>query len=100
MTIPVKNVAVPVLDGEVAERFIEQCEYNAKHLAGSEYRGEFEDIYKDVIARSPFLQKHQKHFYWFQSFQDDRLALMVTACKHVYAIHHQYQPSHFMLWNQ
>ena len=22
---------------------------------------------------------------------------MVTACKHVYAIHHQYQPSHFML---
>ena len=61
MAIPVTNI--PVLTGEVAERFIEQCEYNAKHLAGSEYRGEFEDIYKDVIARSPFLQKHQKHFY-------------------------------------
>ena len=55
MAIPVTNI--PVLTGEVAERFIEQCEYNAKHLAGSEYRGEFKDIYKDVIARSPFLQK-------------------------------------------
>ena len=55
MAIPVTNI--PVLTGEVAERFIEQCEYNAKHLAGSEYRGEFEDIYKDIIARSPFLQK-------------------------------------------
>jgi len=32
----------------------------------------------------------------FQSFQDNRLALMVTACKHVYVIHHQYQTSHFM----
>ena len=55
MAIPVTNI--PVLTGEVAERFIEQCEYNSQHLAGSEYRGEFEDIYKDIIARSPFLQK-------------------------------------------
>ena len=55
MAIPVTNI--PVLTGEVAERFIEQCEYNAKHLAGSEYRGEFKDIYKDIIARSPFLQR-------------------------------------------
>ena len=30
MAIPVTNI--PVLTGEVAERFIEQCEYNAKHL--------------------------------------------------------------------
>ncbi len=55
MAIPVTNI--PVLTGEVAERFIEQCEYNAQHLRGSEYRGEFEDIYKDIIARSPILQK-------------------------------------------
>ena len=55
MAIPVTNI--PVLTGEVAERFIEQCEYNARYLRGSEYRGEVEDIYKDVIARSPFLQK-------------------------------------------
>ena len=55
MAIPVTNI--PVLTGEVAERFIEQCEYNARHLRGSEYRGEFEDIYKDIIARSPILQK-------------------------------------------
>ena len=55
MAIPVTNI--PVLTGEVAERFIEQCEYNAQHLRGSEYRGEFEDIYKDIIARSPILQR-------------------------------------------
>ena len=66
MAIPIKNVAVPVLDGEVAERFIEQCEYNAKYLAGSEYRGEFEDIYKDVIARSPILQKRYGNKYTLQ----------------------------------
>ena len=55
MSIPVTNI--PVLTGEVAERFIEQCEYNAKYLRGSEWKGEFEDIYKDVIERSPILQK-------------------------------------------
>jgi len=38
MAIPVTNI--PVLTGEVAERFIEQCEYNAKHLAGSEWSQE------------------------------------------------------------
>ena len=30
MAIPVTNI--PVLTGEVAERFIEQCEYNARHI--------------------------------------------------------------------
>ena len=55
MAIPVTNI--PVLTGEVAERFIEQCEYNAQHLRGSEWRGDFEDVYKDLIARSPILQK-------------------------------------------
>ena len=55
MAIPATNI--PVLTGKVAERFIKQCEYNAKYLRGSQYRGEFKDIYKDIIARSPFLQK-------------------------------------------
>ncbi len=54
MAIPVTNI--PVLTGEVAERFIEQCDYNAKYLAGSEWQGDFEDIYKELIARSPILQ--------------------------------------------
>ena len=43
MSIPVTNI--PVLTGEVAERFIEQCEYNAKYLRGSEWKGEFKDIF-------------------------------------------------------
>jgi hypothetical protein len=54
MAIPVTNI--PVLTGEVAERFIEQCEYNAEHLRGSEWQGDFEDVYKELIARSPILQ--------------------------------------------
>ena len=40
---------IPVLTGEVAERFIEQCEYNAQHLRGSEWRGDFEDVYQDEL---------------------------------------------------
>ena len=45
-----------MLTGEVAERFIEQCEYNSKHLSGSQWNGDFEDVYKDLIARSPALR--------------------------------------------
>lgn len=55
MAIPVTNI--PVLTGEVAKRFIGKCEYNAQHLRGSEWKGDFEDVYKDLIARSPILQK-------------------------------------------
>jgi len=55
MAIPVTNI--PVLTGEVAERFIERCEYNAQHLRGSEYRGEFEDLYKDIIASSLYCSR-------------------------------------------
>ncbi len=54
MAIPVTNI--PVLTGEVADRFVKQCDYNARHLRGSEWKGEFEDIYKDIIARSPALR--------------------------------------------
>ena len=47
MAIPVTNI--PVLTGEVAERFIEQCEYNAKHLAGSEWSQEKEDWFNGIM---------------------------------------------------
>ena len=55
MAIPVTNI--PVLTGEVAERFIEQCEYNAKHLAGSEWRQEREDRFNRIMERSLELQR-------------------------------------------
>ncbi len=45
MAIPVTNI--PVLTGEVAEQFIEQCEYNAQHLAGAEWSQEKEDKFND-----------------------------------------------------
>ena len=46
-----------MLTGEVAERFIEQCEYNAKHLAGSEWSQEREDRYNRIMERSLELQR-------------------------------------------
>ena len=55
MAIPVTNI--PVLTGEVAERFIEQCEYNAKHLAGSEWSQEREDRFNRIMKRSLELQR-------------------------------------------
>ena len=55
MAIPVTNI--PVLTGEVAERFIEQCEYNSKHLAGLEWSQEREDRFNRIMARSLELQR-------------------------------------------
>ena len=55
MAIPVTNI--PVMTGEVAERFIEQCEYNAKHLAGSEWSQEREDRFNRIMERSMELQR-------------------------------------------
>lgn len=55
MAIPVTNI--PVLTGEVAERFIEQCEYNAKHLAGSEWSQEKEDWFNGIMERSLEFQR-------------------------------------------
>lgn len=55
MAIPVTNI--PVLTGEVAERFIEQCEYNAKHLAVSEWSQEREDRFNRIMERSMELQR-------------------------------------------
>ncbi len=49
MAIPVTNI--PVLTGEVAERFIEQCDYNAKHRAGSEWSQQREDRFRAIITK-------------------------------------------------
>lgn len=49
MAIPVTSI--PVLTGKVAERFIKQCEYNAKHLAGSEWSQEGEDEFNAIIEK-------------------------------------------------
>jgi len=49
MAIPVTNI--PVLTGEVAERFIEMCDYNAKYLAGSEWNQEDEDMFNRIIEK-------------------------------------------------
>ena len=50
MAIPVTNI--PVLTGEVAERFVEQCEYKAQHLAGSQWSQEREDRFKAMEAHN------------------------------------------------
>ncbi len=55
MAIPVTNI--PVLTGEVAERFIKQCDYNAKHLRGSQWSQEREDRFNRIMARSLELQR-------------------------------------------
>ena len=55
MAIPVTNI--PVLTGEVAERFIKQCDYNAKHLRGSQWSKEREDRFNRIMARSLELQR-------------------------------------------
>lgn len=49
MAIPVTNI--PVLTGEVAERFIEQCEYNSQHLRGSQWTQEGEDRFRAIIEK-------------------------------------------------
>lgn len=37
--------------GEVAEHFIEQCEYDAKHLAGSEWSQKEEEMFNKIITQ-------------------------------------------------
>ena len=59
MSIPVTNI--PVLTGEVAERFIEQCEYNTKYLRGSEWTQEKEDTFNTIMERSKELQHNLTH---------------------------------------
>jgi hypothetical protein len=55
MAIPITNI--PVLTDEVAERFIEQCDYNAKYLSGSEWSQEKVDSFNAIMTRSIEFQR-------------------------------------------
>ncbi len=50
MAIPVTNI--PVLTGEVAERFIERCDYNSRHLSGSQWSQERENAFHEFMERN------------------------------------------------
>ncbi len=54
MAIPITNI--PVLTGEVAEQFIEQCDYNTMYLRGTQWDGDFEEKYHELISRSEALK--------------------------------------------
>lgn len=56
MALAISNV--PVLTGEVADRFVKEAEYNAKNLAGSKYDAEAQAKCKSIVERSRrFLKK-------------------------------------------
>lgn len=59
MALPIFNI--PVLTGEVAEKFIEQCEYNSKYLAGSEWSQEREDRFNKIIEKFNNRQKKEEN---------------------------------------
>ncbi len=56
MALSISNV--PVLTGEVADRFVKEAEYNAKHLAGSKYDANAQAQCMSIVERSRrFLKK-------------------------------------------
>lgn len=49
---------MPVLTGEVADRFVKEAEYNAKNLAGSKYDADAQAKCMNIVERSRrFLEK-------------------------------------------
>ena len=49
---------MPVLTGDVADRFVKEAEYNAKHLAGSKYDADAQAKAMSIVERSRrFLNK-------------------------------------------
>ena len=49
---------MPVLTGEVADRFVKEAEYNAKNLAGSKYDADAQAKCMSFVERSRrFLEK-------------------------------------------
>lgn len=50
MAIPITNI--PVLTGEIAERFIAQCEYNARELRGTLWSEERENRFKAFMEKN------------------------------------------------
>ncbi len=56
MALAISNV--PVLTGEVADCFVNEAEYNAKHLAGSKYDADAQAKAMSIVERSRrFLKK-------------------------------------------
>ena len=56
MALAISNV--PVLTGDVADRFVKEAEYNAKHLAGSKYDADAQAKCMSIVERSRrFLKK-------------------------------------------
>lgn len=56
MALAISNV--PVLTGDVADRFVKEAEYNAKNLAGSKYNVEAQARAMSIVERSRrFLKK-------------------------------------------
>lgn len=56
MALAISNV--PVLTGDVADRFVKEAEYNAKNLAGSKYNAEAQARAMSIVERSRrFLKK-------------------------------------------
>ncbi len=56
MALAISNV--PVLTGDVADRFVKEAEYNAKNLAGSEYDADAQAKCMSIVERSRrFLKK-------------------------------------------
>ena len=51
---------VPLLTGEAAERFVNEAEYNAKHLAGSKYDAEAQTRAMNIIERSRRFQQRMR----------------------------------------
>lgn len=52
--------SVPVLTGDVAERFVEICEYNSKNLSSSEYDEGREKWVKSILKKAREHKKEQK----------------------------------------
>lgn len=60
MALAISNV--PILKGDVAERFVKEADYNAKYLSGSEYDADAQKKCMDILERSRrFIKKRNGH---------------------------------------
>lgn len=58
MALAISNV--PVLTGDVAERFVNEAEYNAKNLAGSKFDADAQSKCLSILERSRRFLKRMK----------------------------------------
>lgn len=60
MALSISNV--PVLTGDVADRFVKEAEYNARHLVGTKYDAEAQAKTMSLVDRSRrFLKKMKEN---------------------------------------